>query len=503
MTRYLHIFVACAALVFGSSCSDDTTSEQAIPEGKRQILLKVDYEALSSRVEQEVQPYDYWGINDQLRLGYMTDTRETGVASCISLDGNTACFVVEADYAARQLFAYFTSTAGVAYNRTLTFDIPTMQRKTSHDDYGDARRYMEFYTRPATLTADTREVSTVACPTGSMLRLMIYDSRNPDVKEAIQRVDFESFFKEPIAGNLSCDLTTGQVTKLSTTGTSVSVVWDPVSGVDLLTVPGSKEQAQMVGMVVLPTDRVSGTFRVVTDQYEYTFPVTEVMSFDAGYERTIWLDLSQADWREVCYVGVLGDSISTFLGYISSEYGTYYPAGDVTEVGDTYWYKLIYDYMTNGELDINSSYAGTRVTTDPKYPGYDFVSRCGDFIKPDVILIHGGTNDSNNSVPLGAYDYDLPLESLNPDNFRTAYIKLIRTMQERYKGVQLICIVGDRLGENYATSIVEIADHYGLPCVNFYGDGANIPKYSGSHPTAEGFSYMARKIYEQTRDYLR
>lgn len=503
MTRYLRIFATCIALALAGSCDDDSAPEPQIPEGKRPILLKVDYEALSSRVVQEVQPYDYWGINDQLRLGYMTDTRTSGVASCISLDNHTACFIVEADYAAQQLFAYFTSNSGVAYNRTMTFDIPTTQRKTSHDDYGDARRYMEFYTRPVSLTPDTEEVTAVACPTGSMLRLMIYDSRNPGVKEAIQRVDFESFFAEPIAGNLSCDLTTGEVTKLSTTGTRVSVVWDPISDADLLTVPGSKEQAQMIGMVVLPTDRVSGTFSVVTDQYTYTFPVTEAMRFDAGYERTIWLDLAEADWREVCYVGVLGDSISTFLGYISSEYGAYYPAGDVTEVSDTYWYKLIYEYMTNGELDINSSFAGTRVTTDPKYPGYDFVSRCCDFIHPDVVLIHGGTNDTNNSVPLGAYDYDLPVESLNPDEFRPAYIKLIRTMQERYEGVQLICIVGDRLGENYARSVVEIADHFGLPCVNFYGDGDNIPKYSGSHPTAEGFSYMARKIYEQTKEYLR
>ena len=73
-------------------------------------------------------------------------------------------------------------------------------------------------------------------------------------------------------------------------------------------------------------------------------------------------------------VGILGDSISTFLGEIcNDEYGCYYPTydpntqagGDVSKAVDakekTWWWKLIYDYMWEAELDINSSWAGSTI----------------------------------------------------------------------------------------------------------------------------------------------
>ena len=92
----------------------------------------------------------------------------------------------------------------------------------------------------------------------------------------------------------------------------------------------------------------------------------------------------------------------------------------------------------------------------------------------------------------------------NLDNryFRQAYIKLIKTIQAKYSGVSIICVVGDKLGDGYASSVETIAGHFGIPCVSFSGDSDNIPKVSGSHPTAAGFDYMARKIYSEAGEYL-
>lgn len=128
------------------------------------------------------------------------------------------------------------------------------------------------------------------------------------------------------------------------------------------------------------------------------------------------------------------------------------------------------------------------------------VDRVGDFIDPDIILIHGGTNDKNKDTPLGSYDYDLPIEELDETCFRSAYIKMIRLLQERYEGVQLILIVGDMLSSDYAGSITTIAAHYNLPYVNFVG--AQLPKSKGSHPNYSGMKIMANDIYNKCKDYL-
>jgi lysophospholipase L1-like esterase len=491
------------ALLLWGGCSDnDDNAADAVPEGSRAVSLVVQYEA-ATRLDCETVPYDYWSTTDYMSLGYMTDARDAGTARRISLDGTTAYFEVSASYAASQLCAYFTSNPVLAYNSTVTFDVPTMQRKRTRDDYQDVRRYMEFYTAPVAIEPKSESASALAKPTSAMLRLLIYDSAAKTSREAISSVGFASHGSGALAGNLSCDVSTGELSLMANTGDSISVVWDPVDSSDRLLVPTSEADAQMVGMVVLPVAGVTGAFTVVTDNYCYTFTLSDAMTFEAGYEHTIRLDLAKADKRKVCRVGILGDSISTFKGYISSSYGAYYPAGDVSSVTDTYWYKLIYDLMPAGELDVNSSFAGTRVSDDPKYPGYDFIARCQDFDSPDVIIIHGGTNDSNNSVSLGAYDYDAELDKLDNKLFRPAYIKLIRTIRMRYPGVRIICLVGDRLGQNYAESVAAIAAHYDIPCVNFYGDGANIPKYSGSHPTAAGFTYMANRIYNEAGDCLR
>ena len=64
--------------------------------------------------------------------------------------------------------------------------------------------------------------------------------------------------------------------------------------------------------------------------------------------------------------------------------------------------------MRHGELDANSSWGGTRVVHEVKTGrksgksiNAGFVDRAYDFIDPDIIIIHGGTNEHNQSTPLG------------------------------------------------------------------------------------------------------
>ena len=204
-------------------------------------------------------------------------------------------------------------------------------------------------------------------------------------------------------------------------------------------------------------------------------------------------------------IAILGDSISSYEGWNPAGYSTYYPKGDVDDVSKTWWHQLIFTMMEDAELDVNSSFAGTKVTTETatKRIGKDLVSRAADLGTPDVIFIHGGTNDHNQQVGLGNYDYDLKVEELDQSLFRPAYIKLIKVLQERFPEAQPVCIVGDFLADEYAESIIKIARHCNVPCISFNGMGDRIPKVTGSHPTAAGHALMARKIMAEAGAYLR
>lgn len=219
----------------------------------------------------------------------------------------------------------------------------------------------------------------------------------------------------------------------------------------------------------------------------------------------------QMDFRKL-RVGILGDSISTFEGTMCNpDYTPYYPAEDpnvgmnpdiaVDSKFKTWWWRLVYYYMPNATLDANSSWSGSRVIHEEKKGiGAGFVDRAYDFVNPDVIIIHGGTNDNRLKTPLGDYDWDVPVGEGDLSCFRSAYVQLVKMLQSRYEGVQLILIIGDRLGSDYENSIKEIAQYFGLPYVNFVGD--DIPKCYGSHPTAQGHAQMTSKIWNTCKDYL-
>ncbi|MBQ5634730.1 MAG: hypothetical protein IIV10_00300, partial [Alistipes sp.] len=218
-------------------------------------------------------------------------------------------------------------------------------------------------------------------------------------------------------------------------------------------------------------------------------------------------------------VSVIGDSISTFRGYISYNYSAHYPTedGDLNLVGQTYWWRLIYDHMQNARLERNLAYSGTAVarTTNTSYSsqtwyGQDFCTR---FINQqglgpaDIVIIHGGTNDYGHNADELAPGVAMrsatapsdsvlnPLfntadkaktraevEALDDTNFCSAYIKLICLIKERNPKVKIVCIIGDYLTVGIQQSIHKIAAHYGakvvdLYAVNGYNDQTYMPKH--------------------------
>ena len=129
------------------------------------------------------------------------------------------------------------------------------------------------------------------------------------------------------------------------------------------------------------------------------------------------------------------------------------------------------------------------------------MDRLYDFNDPDVIIVFGGSNDTFKDVPLGEYNWDAPLETMELTQFRSAYVYMVRRLHEIYRGVQLVLVIGDRLTSGYETSILDIAEHFDLPCVNFVSDP--ISRIDSTHPDAKGHEQIARKIYDSCKDCLK
>ena len=255
-------------------------------------------------------------------------------------------------------------------------------------------------------------------------------------------------------------------------------------------------------------------------------------------------------------VSVCGDSISTFAGYIPGSYAYHYPCQTTTHsycecvrnVDQTYWYQLIYNHMKNARLDLNLSYSGSAVarsTNTDKNTNHWYTQcytqrylRQGGIGEPDVILLHGGTNDwahnDNRLYPGSALcksaqapsEADMEsmfqtadaattreeIEGLDDTTFCTAYIKLLKLWNERYPGVKIVCIIGDYLSEGVEQSILMMASHYGAKCVdllqvNGFNDQTYMPKHdyngsSGCHPGVAAMTFIANKIYSELGPWL-
>ena len=161
-------------------------------------------------------------------------------------------------------------------------------------------------------------------------------------------------------------------------------------------------------------------------------------------------------------VSVLGDSYSTFIGIIPSNYATFYPndRNDVKEVEQTWW--SLYTKAKGYTLEKNDSWGGTTICGT----GYgrmdssrsNFISRVDSLGNPDIIFVFGGTNDAWANSPVGEYQYsDWTKDDCK--NFRPALACLIDMLKKRYSTATICCILNSELREPINESMREICNH--------------------------------------------
>lgn len=193
-------------------------------------------------------------------------------------------------------------------------------------------------------------------------------------------------------------------------------------------------------------------------------------------------------------VSVLGDSYSTYKGYIPENYAPFYPDAnnDVKDVEQMWW--SLYIDAKGYQLEKNDSWGGTTIC-GTGYGRMDssrsaFTSRVDQLGDPDIIFIFGGTNDAWAGSPIGEYQYsDWTKEDCK--SFRPALACLLDMLMKRYPDAEIYSILNSELREEINESSREICKHYGIQLIELH----DIEKQNG-HPSIKGMKSICEQLIE-------
>lgn len=227
-------------------------------------------------------------------------------------------------------------------------------------------------------------------------------------------------------------------------------------------------------------------------------------------------------------LSILGDSISTYDGFIPEGYAAYYPRGDVDDVSKTWWKKLI--SLSGLSLLKNASWSGSKVSGDTTIQ--TGATGCSEArinalkdgnVLPDIILCYISTNDWASDVSIGTYESteDVDLASDVISNIADAYALMLYRLRNAYPNAVVYCITslegrtanGDTtypvLNTKNETihqvnhAIAEIAHIFGARVIDLqtcgihYWNVANYTVDGRLHPNDAGTTIIAETIYRQ------
>ena len=204
-------------------------------------------------------------------------------------------------------------------------------------------------------------------------------------------------------------------------------------------------------------------------------------------------------------VFILGDSYSTFKGYIPEGYAVYYSenstAFGVDRVENTWWMSLINE--TDSALVHNNSWSGSTIG----YTGYSgdctnssFITRFEQLLeqgwfeenKIDTFFVFGGTNDSWSNAPLG----EMMLEGWSGEDLFSV-LPAIGYIAHRLKttltDTRVIFIINTDIKTEIQEGIKKACEHFVVEYIAL----KDISKIEG-HPTKEGMT----QIKDQILSYL-
>ena len=206
---------------------------------------------------------------------------------------------------------------------------------------------------------------------------------------------------------------------------------------------------------------------------------------------------------------ILGDSYSSFAGYVDPDTNAVYPYNEIGVTGaEQMWWAQVADSLS-WVIERNNSFSGSLVCNFNYvnyYGPYSFLRRMNSLGHPDVIFIFGATNDAsahdsdfNPIVSLGDYVYEGWTEE-QLCTFRPACTYLFANLRDLYPNAKLYFLLDMDLGSGGITverrdafieSIHYISNHYNVECI----DLRHIHKKNW-HPDAKGQRDIARQVIE-------
>ncbi len=199
--------------------------------------------------------------------------------------------------------------------------------------------------------------------------------------------------------------------------------------------------------------------------------------------------------------GIIGDSYSTYKGYVPEGYEAWYADGgnecenDLKGVENTWW--KLFEKESGLSPVTNCSYSGSAVCYSG-YPDRDgvktsFIYRMKRELgenspRPDLIIIFGGTNDFWAGSPVGATKYGFWNEE-NLKSFGPAFCYMLDYLKRYNPDSKFINIINDEITSSIREIQIEACDHFGVECLLL----RNISKQNG-HPNTAGMRAIAEQL---------
>lgn len=225
-------------------------------------------------------------------------------------------------------------------------------------------------------------------------------------------------------------------------------------------------------------------------------------------------------------ISLLGDSITTYVGYIPSGQTYEYNGSNhgVTSVNDTWWMKLI--NALGMTLLVNNAWSGTCVTTvrdGAKGANSNAVVRAESLgTNPDVIILYMGINDFGFEAQLGDYEGTTPVPN-DKTTFSSAYAMALDKMMIAYPQAEIWCATLPQCYANgsapkinnsgisltqFNERIKRLALAFGAKVLDFAQCGQtfhnlNVYVSDGVHPNTAGMNLLANQAIRQFDPYCR
>lgn len=197
---------------------------------------------------------------------------------------------------------------------------------------------------------------------------------------------------------------------------------------------------------------------------------------------------------------IIGDSYSTYKGYIPEGYSCYYSdertdAPIIKGVEKTWWKILAKENDLN--IVFNDSYSGSTICNTVREVftiESSFVSRIDKYIAQDffaknsidTILIFGGTNDSWIDSPIGNVKY----QNQTAEDLKSVLPAFCYLAENAKKVIQnVIAIINTDLKPEITEGIMAACQNYGIKYVIL----KDIDKENG-HPTELGMKQIAEQV---------